>query len=116
MHLLLQTIEEILRLIGVCVNESKSAQLCDYKTNTWKKRDYLRAVLNFVWYTRYVTLRRFVLLPAYCGTADEDQDNPPTEYLFSRFGICNAFSSLRHCATSRKVAVSISDGVTGIFH
>ena len=25
-------------------------------------------------------------------------------------------SSLRHCATSQKVAVSILDGVTGIFH
>jgi hypothetical protein len=25
-------------------------------------------------------------------------------------------SSLRHCATSRQVAVSIPDGVTGIFH
>ena len=27
-----------------------------------------------------------------------------------------ASSWLRHCATSRKGAVSISDGVTGIFH
>jgi hypothetical protein len=35
MHLLLQTIAETLRLIGVCVDESKSDQLYDYKTNTW---------------------------------------------------------------------------------
>jgi len=47
-----------------------------------QQRDYLRAVLSFVWYTRYVTLRCFVLLPAYCGTTGEDQDNPPSEYLF----------------------------------
>jgi hypothetical protein len=48
-----------------------------------QQRDYPRAVLGFVWDTRYVTLRSFVLLPAYCGTANEDQDNPPSEYLFS---------------------------------
>ena len=34
MHLLLQMFEGTLRLTGVCVNESNSAQLCDYKTNT----------------------------------------------------------------------------------
>ena len=37
-----------------------------------QQRDYLQVVLSFVWYIRYVTLRCFVLLPAYCGTADED--------------------------------------------
>jgi hypothetical protein len=35
MHLLLQTIEETLRLAGVYDNDSKSDPLYDYETNTW---------------------------------------------------------------------------------
>jgi hypothetical protein len=35
MHLLLQTNEETLPLTGVCVIESKSDELYDYKTNTF---------------------------------------------------------------------------------
>jgi len=76
-----------LRLRGLWVNESISDQLYDYKTDTWTTT-WLSADCSKL---RVVhALRNVVLLPAYCGTTHEDQDNPPSEYLFSWFGICNA--------------------------
>jgi len=43
--------------------------------------------------------------------------NITTWNLITRFLLSTRWRSwLRHCATSRKVAVSIHDGVTGIFH
>jgi hypothetical protein len=42
--------------------------------------------------------------------------DPATSLLICLFDNCTTFCLLLHCATSHRVAVSIPDGVIGIFH
>jgi hypothetical protein len=64
------------------------------------------------------TVRRTIWLAFFCSFYDGPQNNSPPRKLMNLVPneSCDSKGSLRHCATSRKVAGSIPDGAIGIFH